>query len=92
MKSESEIPIEGSPVPITCEKCHKKFEGTIPRCEFIEMETVTMLAWAHPRPEVCPYCGQSHQIKIIRLKDFVMAWVAVKGRNDPVVVEPSKIM
>lgn len=84
---------DGERVKIACVKCQKEFEGVMPKCEIMDLETVTILAWAHPTREVCPYCGQAHQMRIINLQGFALDYVGVKTKGEPIIVTgPEKLM
>jgi hypothetical protein len=82
----SKIPEDNEQTQHECVKCRKKFDVVMPKCEIIDMPTVTIIAWAHPLPEICPYCGQAHQFRIINLKGFMVDWVGIKTEGQPVVI------
>jgi hypothetical protein len=82
------VPIpDGERIAITCVVCRKTFDAVMPRCEIVDTETLTVLAWAHPLREVCPYCGQAHQMRVVTLQGFSLEYVGVKNKGDSAIAK-----
>lgn len=88
----SKIPEAGASTPIICsnEKCGKTFDGIMPRCEVVEADTATILVWAHPTLERCPFCGQAHKFTVLNLKGLSVGWIAVKAPGDVTTIDQRK--
>lgn len=76
-----------------CMKCKQDVVFDLPQHEILNGQLASIITFSHPRPDICPHCGQAYLVAIDKSAGVgvVWGWVAVaieQDRGSDVILPP----